>query len=128
VAAREDAQEPVPVELSYRIRQGGEVVVDLGGELDIVSAEAAVSYVRDVIGRCRGPVVVDLQAVVFCDAQGLGALLRMAGYAERAGREFRLASLRPSLVKLMRITGLDRRFLLSEASCPAGAGVNAHDE
>ena len=39
---REDAQAPVPLELSCRVGPGGEVVVDLGGELDIVSAEAAV--------------------------------------------------------------------------------------
>ena len=81
----------------------------------------AVSYVRDVIDRCRGPVVVDLTALILCDARGLGALLRMAGYAEQAGCEFRLASPGPSLVKVMRITGLDRRFLASRATCPAGS-------
>jgi anti-anti-sigma regulatory factor len=35
----------------------------------------------------------------------------MAGYAERAGCPFRLASPSPSLVRIMRITGLDARFL-----------------
>ena len=47
MAAREDGQEPAPLELSYRVLPSGETVVDLGGELDIVSAEAAVSYVRE---------------------------------------------------------------------------------
>jgi anti-anti-sigma regulatory factor len=42
----------------------------------------------------------------------------MAGYAERAGRPFRLASPSPSVVKIMRITGLDRRFLVPPASRP----------
>jgi anti-anti-sigma factor len=124
VAARDGTQEPAPLERSYRVGPGGEIVVDLGGELDIVSAEAAVSYVRDVIDGCRGPVVVDLTALIFCDARGLGALLRMVGYAEQAGCEFRLTSPRPSLVKIMRITGLDRRFLASRATCPAGSWVS----
>jgi anti-sigma B factor antagonist len=97
------------------------VVVGLRGELDIVSAEVAVSYVRDVIDRCGGPVVVDLTALAFCDARGLGALLRMASYAERAGCEFRLASPRPPVVQIMRITGLDRRFLAPETACRAGS-------
>ena len=44
----------------------------------------------------------------FCDAGGLTALVRMARYAERNGCPFRLASPSPSLVKIMRITGLDR--------------------
>lgn len=65
--------------------------------------------------------VVDLTAPTFCDAQGLGALLRIASYAERAGCEFRLAPPRPSLVKIMRIAGLDRTFPASQASCPAGS-------
>jgi anti-sigma B factor antagonist len=100
-----------PLELSYRIGPAGEAVVELGGELDIATAGRAVRYVRGVIDRHRGPVTVDLAALGFCDAGGLGALLRMAGYAEQAGCAFRLASLRPSLVKIIRITGLDRRLL-----------------
>ena len=52
----------------------------------------------------------------FCDAKGLAALVRMARYAEQKGRPFRLASPSPSLIKIMRITGLDRRFLASPAS------------
>lgn len=64
---------------------------------------------------------MDLTELTFCDAQGLGALLRMVGYAERAGCEFRLAPPRPSLVKIMRIAGLDRTFPASQASCPAGS-------
>ena len=85
--------------------------MDLGGELDIASAEVAVSYVRDVIDRYHGPVIVDLAALAFCDARGLAALVRMAGYAEQKGRTFQLTSPSLSLVKIMRITGLDRRFL-----------------
>jgi anti-sigma B factor antagonist len=118
VTVRDDAQEPAPLELSYQVRSSGEVVVYLGGELDIVSAEEAVSYVRDVIDRCGGPMVVDLAALIFCDARGLGALLRMAGYAEQAGYKFRLASPRPALVKTIQIAGLDGRFLASEPACP----------
>jgi anti-sigma B factor antagonist len=56
---------------------------------------------------------VELKALTFCDARGLGALLRMANHAERASGEFRLVSPRPSIVKIMQITGLDRRFLVS---------------
>jgi anti-sigma B factor antagonist len=103
------------MELSHRTCPGGETVVDFGGELDILSAEVAVSYVRDVIDRHQGPVTVNLTELAFCDAKGLGALVRMARYAEQKGRPFRLASPGPSLVKIMRITGLDRRFLASHA-------------
>ena len=56
------------------------------------------------------PVIADLTTLSFCDAQGLAALVPMAGYAEQMGCTFRLASPSLSLVKIMRITGLDRRF------------------
>lgn len=100
-----------PLRLSHRIAPGGEAVVDICGELDIATAAAAVRYVSDVIDRHRGPVIADLAALAFCDASGLGALVRMAVHAEQAGCSFRLASLSPSLVKIMRITGLYCRFL-----------------
>ena len=43
------------------------------------------AHVTDVIDRHRGPVTVNLAALNFCDARGLAALVRMAGYAERKG-------------------------------------------
>ena len=110
VAAQDDLKRAAPMELSHRICPTGEAVVALGGDLDILSAEVAVNYVRDVIDRHCGPVTVNLTALAFCDARGLAALVRMAGYAEQQGCSFRLASPSPSLVKIMRITRLDRRF------------------
>jgi anti-anti-sigma factor len=109
--AHGDQQRTVPLELSHRISLAGEAIVDLAGELDIASAEVAVSYVRDVIDRHGRPVIADLTALAFCDARGLAALVRMAGYAEQRGCTFQLTSPSLSLVKIMRITGLDRRFL-----------------
>ena len=87
--------------------------MQLGGELDIVSAEAAVTYVMDVIDRHGGPVTADLSVLSFCDARGLAALIRMADYAELKGCPFRLASPRLPLIKIMRATGLHHRFLAS---------------
>ena len=53
---------------------------------------------------------MDLSGRTFCDASGLGALARVARHARQAGRQLMLASARPSLMKIMRITGLDRAF------------------
>lgn len=116
MAARDDPRGPAALELSHRIGGADEAVVYLDGELDIASAERAVSYVRDVIDHHRGPVIVNLAALAFCDARGLAALVRMARYAEQSDYPFQVTSPSPSLVKIMRITGLDRRFLASHAS------------
>ena len=80
------------------------------GELDIATAEQAYSYISEVIDGRPAPVTVDLSGLTFCDASGLGALARAARHARQKGRQLMLASARPSLLKIMRITGLDRAF------------------
>ncbi|HEX5300379.1 MAG TPA: STAS domain-containing protein [Streptosporangiaceae bacterium] len=104
---------PAQLELSTSTSANGYQVVSVAGELDIATAEQAYSFIAEVIdGRRRGsaPVTVDLSGVTFCDASGLGALARLARYARAAGRQLNLTSVRPSVMKIMRITSLDRVF------------------
>jgi anti-sigma B factor antagonist len=104
---------PAQLELSTSTGANGYQVVSVAGELDIATAEQAYSFIIEVIdGRLRGsaPVTVDLSGVTFCDASGLGALARLARYARAAGRQLKLTSVRPSVMKVMRITSLDRVF------------------
>jgi anti-anti-sigma factor len=110
MAAQGGLERTTPLAMTHRIRPTGEAVVELTGDLDIATAELAVSYVTDVIRRHHRPLTIDLSALDFCDAKGLAAFVRMAGYAEQKDRPFQLASPLPSLIKIMRITGLDRRF------------------
>jgi anti-sigma B factor antagonist len=111
VEGQDDRRGAASLELSYRILPTGEAVAAIGGELDIATADAAVSYLTRVIDRHHGPVIADLAALRFCDARGLSALLRIAHYAEQGDHRFRLASPSPALVKLLRITALDRKLL-----------------
>lgn len=124
VAAQDDVHGAEPLELSHWISRAGEAIVRFGGELDLLSAEVAVSYVMDVIDRHSGPVTADVSALAFCDVRGLAALVRMAGYAEQAGCPFRLASPNPSLVKIMRITGLYHRLLTTQAQASRCRGAD----
>ena len=123
----DDLRIAILLELNHRILPAGEVLVSIGGDLDIATAEMAIRYVRKIIDRHRGPVGVDLAALGFCDARGLSAMVRMANYAERAGHPFRLVSPGPPLLKIMRITGLDRRLLAPQAArqIPEGHGTLA---
>lgn len=102
--------EPVQLELSCRTEEDGSQVISVTGELDIATAEQAYTYITDVIDCWPAPVSVNLAGLTFCDASGLGALARVARHAREAGRPLTLLSARPSLVKIMRITGLDRTF------------------
>ncbi len=102
--------EPVQLELSCRTEEDGSQVISVTGEMDIATADQAYAYITDVIDCWPAPVRVDLAGLTFCDASGLGALARVARYARQAGQQLTLISARPSLVKIMRITGLDRTF------------------
>ena len=100
----------LPMQLSCQVSES-HAEIALRGELDLASADLVVGYVNDVIDRYDGPVVADLHEIAFCDACGLGALVRIVSYAERAGRPLELARPSRSVSKIMRITGVDDRLL-----------------
>ena len=109
-AERAAELEPAQLELSCRTDADGYQVVTVTGELDVATAEQAYAYISGVIDDQPEPVSVDLAGLTFCDASGLGVLAKAARHARQAGRQLRLTSARPSLLKIMRITGLDRTF------------------
>jgi anti-sigma B factor antagonist len=100
----------IPLELSRRTEADGSQVVSVTGELDIATAEQAYAYISEVIDSWPTMVSVDLSGLTFCDASGLGVLAKIARHARQAGRQLRLTSARPSLLKIMRLTGLDVVF------------------
>ncbi len=102
--------EPGQLALSCQTGPNGYRIVAMTGELDIATAEQAYSYISEIIDGRPAPVTVDLSGLTFCDASGLGVLARIARHARQAGRQLILASAGPSLLKIMRITGMDRAF------------------
>jgi anti-anti-sigma factor len=98
------------LELAYQVTADGKATVRIRGELDIATADQAYAYLRDVVDSQDGPVMMNLSELSFCDAAGLGVLARVAGHARRAGRSLKLTSARPSLLRIMRITGMDEAF------------------
>ena len=119
---RPKGSEPLQLELSCQIDGDGNQIVSVAGELDIATAEQASIFISDVIDAWETgpvPVCVDLSGLTFCDASGLGVLARTARHARQAGRQIRLTAARPSLLKIMRITGLDRAFPELVPSAPA---------
>jgi anti-anti-sigma factor len=98
------------LELAYYVATDGNATVRARGELDIATADQAYAYLRDVVDSQDGPVTINLAELTFCDAAGLGALARAAGHARRSGHELKLAAAQPSLLRIMRITGMDQTF------------------
>jgi anti-anti-sigma factor len=105
-----DVPQAMQLELAYQVTTDGRATVRVRGELDIATADQAYAYLRDVVDSQDGPVTMNLAELTFCDAAGLGVLARVAGYARRSGRSLKLAAARPSLLRIMRITGMDQAF------------------
>ena len=98
------------LELAYQVTTDGKATVQVRGELDIATADQAYAYLRDVVDNQHGPVTMNLAGLTFCDAAGLGVLARVAARARRSGHSVMLAAARPSLLRIMRITGMDETF------------------
>ena len=99
------------LQLLYQRTADGQAMVNMRGELDIATAERAHTYLRAVLDSDkRGKVILNLAELAFCDAAGLGVLARLACHARQTGRSVRLMAVRPSLVRIMRITGMDAVF------------------
>jgi anti-sigma B factor antagonist len=117
--------EAVQLELSCRTGADGNQVISVTGELDIATAEQAYAYISEVIDSWPMPISVDLSGLTFCDASGLGVFAKIARHARQAGRQPKLTSVRPSLLKIMRLTGLDGVFPELRRSRPAYSALAA---
>jgi anti-sigma B factor antagonist len=113
------------IQLSSQIGADGLAVITIRGDLDLATADRAVRYVKEVIDRHDGPVSADLSGVAFCDACGLGALIRITAYAEQAGRRLELARPSRSVARIMRLTHVDDRLLEPALVVLGGAGPTA---
>jgi anti-sigma B factor antagonist len=98
-------------------RQGDACTLVLDGEVDVYTAprlkEELVSLIQ---GGCTH-VVVDLEKVAFIDSSGLGALVSALRRAREKDGTVRIVCTRESILKIFRITGLDKVFpIFSDAS------------
>jgi anti-anti-sigma factor len=106
--------------LSCQVSADGFAQVSIRGELDLATADRTVRFVTEVIDQNEGIVSADVSELAFCDACGLGALVRIAAHAEQAGRVFELTNPSRAISRIIRITGLDDRLPV-----PALAGLDA---
>jgi anti-anti-sigma factor len=111
------------IQLSSQVSADGLVTVAIRGDLDVSTVDRTVRYVTDVIDSCSGPLSADLSELAFCDACGLGALIKINTYAGQMGRKLELISPSQAVIKIMRLTGVDDWLLqptLAVAETSAG--------
>ena len=112
--------------LSIKVARAGDrgCTVVLSGEIDIVSADGLYQALTAAMHRYGPSVALDAAAVRFCDARGLGALVRAANHARVRGGGVTVVAASPQLSKLISVTGLARRF----APAPPPTDRHCHHE
>ncbi|SEC62357.1 anti-sigma B factor antagonist [Streptomyces sp. 3213] len=85
-------------------------VVEVSGEIDMATAGLVVEHLDAATAVAEPDVLVDLRPVEFLDCSGLRVLCRAEGRARERGGRLRIVSDGPRIDRLLRASGLLRRF------------------
>jgi anti-sigma B factor antagonist len=92
----------------------GVAIVAVAGEVDLASVSELRSTLSRVITPPREEVVVDLAAVEFIDASGVGALVGAAAAAARAGVRFRLKAPSPQVERVLELARIEDGLVIGQ--------------
>ncbi|MFD3478457.1 anti-sigma factor antagonist [Streptomyces sp. NPDC058695] len=82
------------------------VVVELRGDVDIVTLQDSVALLETVAAGPASTVVIDLTRTTFFDCSGLTLLLRTRRRVESRGGRLRVVCNQPLTLRLLEVTGL----------------------
>jgi anti-sigma B factor antagonist len=103
-------------------RVAGHLVLEVAGEIDVYTAPQLRERLISLVDGGERHVVVDLGRVEFLDSTGLGVLVGALKRLRGAGGELFLVCGQERLLKIFRITGLDRVFTLYPTVAAATSG------
>ncbi|MDN0197763.1 STAS domain-containing protein [Streptomyces sp. S.PNR 29] len=110
-AAGSPGAEPPVANPHARTRVSGPyTVVEVAGEIDLLTAELLAEHLDAATARPEPDVLVDLRRVDFFDCSGLRALCRAEARAGRRGGRLRIVCVDPHIRRLLRVSGLLGRF------------------
>jgi anti-sigma B factor antagonist len=111
------------MELSLSTRTvAGRRVLEVAGEIDVYTAPQLRQRLISLVEAGDRRVVVDLGRVDFLDSTGLGVLVGALKRLRGVNGELNLVCAQERLLKIFRITGLDRVFTLYDSVDAATAG------
>ncbi|HCA88281.1 MAG TPA: anti-sigma factor antagonist [Streptomyces sp.] len=101
---------PQPTRHVAAYRTNGCTVLELRGDMDIVTALRITPHVDAATASVRPRIVIDLTPVTFLDASGLTLLCRAYRRTCEQGGSLSMVRGRPRIMRILEITGLDSRF------------------
>src|SRR5688500_8224204 len=100
---------------------GDRTVVAVGGEIDVYTAPKLREQLVDLVAAGSYHLVVDLEAVEFLDSTGLGVLVGGLKRVRAHDGSLELICSQERLLKIFRITGLAKVFVIHDSFDPSVA-------
>ncbi|MBN1192613.1 MAG: STAS domain-containing protein [Coriobacteriia bacterium] len=95
---------------------GAMCTIALSGEVDVYTSPKLKKELADVANAGCLHIVVDLDNLNFIDSSGLGVLVSALRRVKENGGTLRLVCTKEGILKIFRITGLDKVFPLFETA------------
>jgi anti-sigma B factor antagonist len=105
------------VDLTLTTREAdGKTIVAVGGEIDVYTAPKLRDKITELVGQGSYHLVVDMQQVEFLDSTGLGVLVGGLKKVRAHSGSLQLVCNQDRLLKIFRITGLAKVFVIHETA------------
>ncbi len=100
----------------------GLTIVAVGGEIDVYTAPKLRDAITDLVGSGVYDILVDMEKVEFLDSTGLGVLVGGLKKVRAQDGSLELVCNQDRLLKIFRITGLAKVFVIHDSADAALAG------
>ena len=102
--------------------EDGRAIVAVGGEIDVYTAPKLRDQITELVSDGAYNIVIDLEAVEFLDSTGLGVLVGGLKKVRAHDGSLELVCTLERLLKIFRITGLAKVFVIHDSLNPSPAG------
>jgi anti-sigma B factor antagonist len=100
----------------------GKTIVAVGGEIDVYTAPKLRDKITELVAAGVYDIVIDMEGVEFLDSTGLGVLVGGLKKVRAHDGSLQLICNQDRLLKIFRITGLAKVFVIHESADAALAG------
>lgn len=91
-------------------------LIKITGEIDIYNSDEVKTRLTRLLEEKNTDLIIDCKDLEYIDSTGLGALVGVLKALKQADNNMHLKNLRSNILKLFRITDLDKVFIIEEVS------------
>jgi anti-sigma B factor antagonist len=115
--ARRSNPRGVDVDLTLATNEvEGATIIAVGGEIDVYTAPKLRDKITELVAEGVYDIIVDMEAVEFLDSTGLGVLVGGLKKVRAHDGSLQLICTQDRLLKIFRITGLAKVFVIHDSA------------